>query len=180
LTTTALVSKAGYYAKPIPEPKPPRTSCGSCTLCCKLIGVAELDPPKPMSRWCQHCEKGSEQGCRIYETRPGACSEFLCLWRQIGDVPDELRPDKVKAVMQFTGQGNGISVHVDPGTPAAWRQGKLAEFIQRAYENGVPVVIVIGPTRRILLAKGRYDGVALSDETGTQSFERMTPERIAR
>jgi MinD superfamily P-loop ATPase len=37
-------------------------SCGSCSMCCYMMGVEALDKPK--YRWCQHCKTG--KGCSIY------------------------------------------------------------------------------------------------------------------
>src|SRR5262249_237331 len=51
-------------------------SCGSCTLCCKVLGVPALDTPK--GAWRSRREKGV--GWRIYERRPDACRSFLCGW----------------------------------------------------------------------------------------------------
>ena len=57
------------------QPAPGKT-CGSCTLCCKVVGVAELK--KPADVWCGHCNKA--KGCKIYDTRPLECRTFYCLF----------------------------------------------------------------------------------------------------
>ena len=57
------------------QPAPGKT-CGSCTLCCKVVGVAELK--KPADVWCGHCNKA--KGCKIYDTRPQECRTFYCLF----------------------------------------------------------------------------------------------------
>jgi len=48
--------------------------CGSCTACCTIIGVKELNK----ERWtkCVH-EAGC---CEIYEDRPQSCRSFHCMW----------------------------------------------------------------------------------------------------
>jgi hypothetical protein len=51
-------------------------ACGSCTLCCKVIAVADFD--KLPGVWCPHCVRG--KGCGIYETRPTDCRTFFCEW----------------------------------------------------------------------------------------------------
>ena len=53
------------------QPAPGKT-CGSCTLCCKVVGIAELK--KPADVWCGHCNKA--KGCRIYDTRPQVCRKY--------------------------------------------------------------------------------------------------------
>jgi len=48
--------------------------CGTCTACCTIIGVKELNK----ERWtkCVH-EAGC---CQIYEDRPLPCRTFECMW----------------------------------------------------------------------------------------------------
>jgi hypothetical protein len=76
--------------------------CGSCTLCCKTFPVEALN--KPADVWCSHAKKGG--GCAIYESRPGECQVFYCMWLTYNDVlgVDE-RPDKTGVV---------FSIHPDP------------------------------------------------------------------
>jgi hypothetical protein len=42
--------------------------CGDCSMCCKLLEIADADIAKPRNQWCKHCKPGS--GCTIYDTRP--------------------------------------------------------------------------------------------------------------
>jgi len=76
-------------------------SCGSCTLCCKLMAVYHDEGltrlQKPANTWCEHCDIG--KGCRIYENRPKPCVVFECLWLQHSEMPDELKPDRSHVVM---------------------------------------------------------------------------------
>ena len=78
--------------------------CGSCNLCCKVMGIAELD--KPRNTWCRHCDKG--KGCRIYDTpaKPRECTTYTCLWlysQRSEDpslrLPERFRPDRTKVVV---------------------------------------------------------------------------------
>ena len=50
---------------------------------------------------CQHC---SGSNCTIYEDRPTQCRDFYCLWRRVGTMPDQLRPDRTGVM--FTIEGN--------------------------------------------------------------------------
>src|SRR5215469_7273582 len=122
------------------------TSCGSCTLCCKLLGVKELS--KPDGIWCEFCKKG--EGCTIYVNRPESCREFKCGYL-INALPEEFRPDRVKMVI--TGTSKEIEahiVHVDPSYPGAYREGNGKRLIEAllaatSYNN---VVLCIGNRRR--------------------------------
>lgn len=69
--------------------------CGTCSVCCMLPQITELD--KPVNVPCQHLKSDLTVigQCSIYERRPGSCSNFECLWRQ-GHIGGEAhRPDKI-------------------------------------------------------------------------------------
>jgi hypothetical protein len=125
-----------------------KNECGNCTMCCKLLGIPEIE--KPPSKWCPHCKVG--EGCAIYETRPTSCQEFLCLWRlsPMGSRED-LRPDKVKVVMTATNTGNSFYALVDPGTPDAWEKEPIYNLLCRMVDSGNRVIIGWGDTKRKLL-----------------------------
>jgi hypothetical protein len=92
--------------------------CGGCTLCCKVLGIAELEKPK--GRWCPHCAVG--RGCGAYEDRPRECRTFNCLWLLRETLGPEWRPDRAKFVLCPTEDNSTLLVHVDPGAPDAWRR----------------------------------------------------------
>lgn len=109
------------------------SSCGSCTLCCKIMGVPELD--KLPGEWCKHVDK--KKGCTIYEDRPPNCRDFNCVWLQAqnreGDnlmKAADLRPDRCKGVIVTTEKSGGIMVKMDPHRPNGYRTGSLARLIK--------------------------------------------------
>ncbi len=63
-------------------------SCGTCTACCEVFEIPELE--KPARKLCQHC---TGKGCGNYEDRPEPCRVFRCAWLA-GNWREELRPDK--------------------------------------------------------------------------------------
>jgi hypothetical protein len=91
--------------------------CSTCTLCCKVMGIQELD--KPAGRWCAHCQPG--QGCDIYGRHPPSCSVFMCLWLSAPGVPERLRPDRCNVVLAAEANGARLVAHCDPDHPMAWR-----------------------------------------------------------
>jgi hypothetical protein len=93
-------------------------ACDGCTLCCKMLAISELQ--KPMGTWCVHTLKG--KGCGAYETRPGSCRAFECLWLSTADMPDHWRPDRCKMVVAGDPSGTVISVLVDAAYPDAWKK----------------------------------------------------------
>ncbi len=101
-------------------------SCGTCTLCCKLFDIRELD--KPQFEWCKHCAIG--QGCKIYDQRPQECRTFNCSYLIEPALGEEWRPSKSKIVLTME-SGNLVGVHVDPDRPDAWRREPFYSQIQR-------------------------------------------------
>jgi len=71
--------------------------CGTCTACCTVLAVAELQKP---ARWaCDHVDCAS---CGIYEQRPQACRDFNCAWLRGAIAGDEsLRPDRLGLMFDF-------------------------------------------------------------------------------
>ena len=65
-------------------------ACGSCSLCCKLLRIEELQ--KLPGDWCVHVLRG--KGCGIYESRPAPCRSFLCYWMLQPKLDDAWRPDR--------------------------------------------------------------------------------------
>jgi hypothetical protein len=67
----------------------PGRSCGPCTACCRVPAIEVL--AKPAGILCGH---STGIACGIYPDRPETCVRWHCLWRKIGALPDELRPDR--------------------------------------------------------------------------------------
>jgi hypothetical protein len=94
--------------------------CGSCTECCKSLGVNARDDNGELVRteffsepgeWCQHCDVGA--GCKIYDlkTKPRECHTFFCLWR-LGLTQSTKRPDSEKCVLAPENTGFGETMMV--------------------------------------------------------------------
>jgi hypothetical protein len=120
--------------------------CGTCTMCCKVLGVTELE--KPPQQWCTHCKIG--QGCQVYADRPVSCVEFECVWLQRQDMPLELRPDKSRVVLMATMDGECIVALVDPTYAGAADKGMMAVALKGMGRRGLPVIIAEGDKRRLL------------------------------
>lgn len=130
--------------------------CGTCTACCKILGVVELE--KPVQTWCQHCAKG--KGCKIYADRPTSCRGFECIWLQSQKQPewdgvvlaDNLRPDRCKVVLHTSDDGKSLVATCDSGYPGAWTEEPLHGFLRRMADK-IPVIIVRHKRDRIMLGK---------------------------
>jgi hypothetical protein len=70
---------------------PEGRDCGACVTCCRDLLINDPELKKPAFTLCQHC---TGSGCGIYETRPSVCRSWNCVWRELGALPDALRPDR--------------------------------------------------------------------------------------
>jgi hypothetical protein len=150
-------------------------ACGTCTACCRVYAVPELN--KPAGPWCQHCIVG--KGCAIYEKRPQLCVDYQCLWLQSQGradprerLGDELRPDRCKVVFSPIARGdmstdpNMMAATTMPGAPDAWRRPAAKKLIDRMTDAGMRVVVGPPATLRKLLVDAR----------GEQEIEMTAPD----
>ncbi|HPF46181.1 MAG TPA: hypothetical protein PK690_04890 [Emcibacteraceae bacterium] len=90
-------------------------------------------------------------GCSIYNSRPNVCQKWFCAWRNLPDLDDSWRPDKMGVLLEFADE------NFPP--PFAGRIGfrftildkkkiennkKLAKFIIQQMKNGVPCILTYG------------------------------------
>jgi hypothetical protein len=132
-------------------------ACGSCSLCCKLLKIPELNN-KPAGVWCPHCKPG-KGGCQIYPNRPDVCRKFACRWLvDHRTIPDHWQPTKAQMFIWISLPTLWITV--DPHFPDAWRQepyySEIKEFsllgLLGIYSCGVlQTYIMIGNKRFLIL-----------------------------
>lgn len=136
--------------------KPATKSCGSCTLCCKLLAITELK--KPPGEWCKHCVERS--GCQIYPERPAECREFSCIWLLDPHLGPEWKPERSKFVLAPSRNGAGVDIHCDPAFPKAWRREPYYRLIQEwalaAKEDGGAVMIRTGKETILIAPEGEF------------------------
>jgi hypothetical protein len=148
-------------------------SCGTCTLCCKILGITELSKPK--DKWCPHCEIG--RGCKVYDRRPAECSGFFCGYLQ-APLASYWRPDTAKMVVVAELDGNRLAVHVDPGRPVAWRDepfySDIKQWALSAAADMKQVVVTIGRRVIVILPDRDVDLGLVADDERIVVGERMT------
>src|SRR5579871_2500808 len=119
----------------------PGRGCGSCSLCCKVLPVRELD--KPAGRWCIHAVPGS--GCAVHAARPSACRQFFCAWRLDSNLGPEWKPDVCRFVLALDPACQALMVMVDPGRPLAWKRepyySRLKQFSEASFRLGKKVLV---------------------------------------
>lgn len=74
----------------------PGRECGECVACCDILYVPEL--MKPAHQRCDNC---TGTGCAIWQTRPSVCRNWHCVWRMLGAMPMETRPDKLGVMFEL-------------------------------------------------------------------------------
>jgi hypothetical protein len=116
-------------------------ACDGCTLCCKVIGVKELE--KPRGAWCVHCEV--EKGCTIHSVRPKVCRSYACRFLVDADLDDIWRPSQCGLVINT--DRRRVVVNVDTDRAEAWRKEPYYSTFKRWSRSalpGWPVYISIG------------------------------------
>lgn len=101
--------------------------CGTCTLCCKVAAVEEVN--KPNGIWCSHCVPGKR--CTIYDQRPPSCRSFYCQWMVEKGLGAEWKPERAKFALVKTEGGRRLTALVDPGFPSAWRRSPYYENLKQ-------------------------------------------------
>jgi Fe-S-cluster containining protein len=116
-------------------------SCGTCSLCCKVHPVQELN--KPAGQWCIHSVPRS--GCANHANRPPACRRFFCAWRLDPDLGPEWKPEVSRFVMSADPANHVLTVMVDPGMPHAWKRepyyARLKQFSEVAFRQDKKVLV---------------------------------------
>jgi len=154
----------------------PGRQCGTCTLCCKVLRIDEVE--NPAGQWCKHCAPG--KGCRIHPERPDSCRDFYCLWLSQEGLGPEWKPEKSKIVLRVELNGQRLAAHVDTGSPGAWRRTPYFEVLKRWSEEAIAkqqqVSVWIGMHCIVILPDKEIDlGVVGPDEV-VVSTTRMTPQ----
>jgi hypothetical protein len=168
---------------PAPREPLPGRSCGGCTLCCKVMGVRELN--KARGTWCVHCKPGT--GCGIYAERPEACRTFLCGWLTNPRFGPEWKPDRSKMVIVVSPDGNGLDFQCDPGVPEAWRKepyfGEIRRLAAIAAKHEGMITVVAGRNVLVVSVEGEFalGQVGETDEIMRDyTGDRLTAVRVKR
>ncbi len=154
-------------------------TCGTCTLCCKVLRVESLE--KPQGKWCESCEIGA--GCRIYDARPTECRKFLCGYLLLRELDESWRPSLSKLVVCLDGfESKTIYVHVDPNRADAWKRApyyqKLKEWSRRAIAGRGQVIVKLGLRAIVVFPDKEVDLGPVSDDEMVVTQEIMTPQGI--
>ena len=119
----------------------PGRSCAGCTMCCKLLGVAELD--KGPGDWCGQCD--TKAGCKAYEQRPTECRDFYCQYLLDPRLDERWKPSLCKLVVTQEEHSGETLIHNDPDRPGAWRRepfhSQILAWASAPFAQGGKVIV---------------------------------------
>ena len=152
------MNSTGPAAAPASAPDPASLlvagrDCGSCSLCCKVLGIPETDSPP--GQWCRHVASG--RGCAIHPTRPEGCRTFYCHYLRNPRLGPEWKPERAKFLLSIEMGGRRMVVAPDPAVPAAWRQAPFYGQFKRWALAGA------GSNHQILVFQGKRATAVLPD-----------------
>jgi len=129
----------------------PGRVCGSCTLCCKVVSVSEINKPKGV--WCRFAR--SHKGCDLYPKHPLSCEAWSCMWLAY-DLPENLRPDKSHIVIDLTTdtvtatdnntgetiQFEAFQFWLDEKYPNAWKEEPFHSFLMEMIKRAGGIILL--------------------------------------
>ena len=156
----------------------PGRSCGTCTMCCKLLDIDVLE--KPRGVWCQHCNP--KAGCTAYETRPQACRGFYCGYLRIADLDERWKPAKAKFLINFEERANRIAIHADAERAGAWRiepyYSTIKQWAANAARTGGTVIVWAGDKVTLVLPDREKELGAVRDDQVIVPVQIRTPRGL--
>ena len=140
-------------------------SCGTCSLCCKLLKIPPLD--KPTGEWCAHCVPG--KGCGIYDARPEACRSFRCGWLDRPELEDWWNPQRSGIILWLLPKLRQLVIDVEPSRPDAWRRqpyyDRIKLWARRPSSDYMYVIVYVGRRAFAVFPDQELDlGVLAEDE----------------
>ena len=151
-----------------------RRECGDCSLCCKVLGIPELDKPK--DQWCPNFAPGA--GCSIYKDRPPSCRNFICRWLTDPGMGPEWKPSVCKMVIDS--RPSLFVVHVDPAVTRPWTAEPYFSVLKRLSAQGLSknvMVMVIERRRTIVILPDREVDLGVIGPDARIAMERVkTPQ----
>ena len=121
-------------------PPIPGKSCGTCTMCCKVLEIDELK--KAAGVWCSNCIKSG--GCAIYARRPEVCRAYECLWLTERSLPATLKPERTGTILMEAADAEEYQAVCDPEKPFAWRHPLVFKHLVAKAKEGRTVVARAG------------------------------------
>lgn len=150
-------------------------NCGTCTLCCKVLGVEAIG--KATRQWCAHCGVG--KGCAIYAERPDECRDFNCLYVINETLGEHWFPARSKMIVCSNPAVGRLEVHVDDGRVNAWRSepfySEIKEWSRAAAQDNGQILVCLPDRTIVVLPHADVDLGKLEEDDRILCLEVMTP-----
>lgn len=147
-------------AAPPPAPVLAR-ECGGCNVCCVALTIDDPALHKVQGVRCPNARP--DNGCGIYDTRPGTCRRFLCGWMRHRWVRPGLRPDLsgvlVRGQVRDVDGVRRASIVVSLLREAGLEAEGLAETVAAPVASGMPVFLEVVSRPGYTYGTARVDGV---------------------
>lgn len=166
-----------------------KRTCGTCTLCCRLLPVKDL--AKPANARCTH--QTTAKGCGIYEHRPLSCRLWSCRWLTDETTGDLRRPDRAHYCIDIVPDFVTIQPHddtpefavpvvqvwVDPAHPDAHRDPALRRWLAAQGEKGMAALIRTSSRHAFALFPPAITGGKWVEKHSDVDPVEHTPQQIA-
>jgi hypothetical protein len=149
--------------------------CGTCALCCKVLGIDAIG--KPRRQWCGNCRAG--KGCTIYADRPDECRDFNCVYVTTKALGEHWFPARSKMIVCSDPATNRLEIHVDEGRENAWRAepfySEIKQWAQAAARNNGQILVCLPDRTIVILPHADVDLGRLEEDDRILCLETMTP-----
>lgn len=147
-------------------------TCGTCSICCKIVAVEDL--AKPAHQWCIH--NVPRKGCGIWGSHPEACKVWQCGWILMPHLDERWKPEKCGFVIRTRFQIQQLVIDVEPSKPNAWRQepffSEIHRWARKAPETGQQIVVCIGRRQIVIFPEEDIDvGELPIGQEAAQAYE---------
>jgi uncharacterized protein len=132
----------------------PGKACGECSLCCKVLEIAEL--AKSAGKLCEHCLNAGSGRCGIYANRPQVCRDYECSWKGDREMSPRLRPDRTGTILMEDPDSDEYRAVCDPEKPFAWLTPLVFKHLVAMAKSGRIVVAKAGLKSWRIRASGQW------------------------
>lgn len=150
--------------------------CGTCTLCCKVLGVESVGKEK--GQWCAHCRVG--KGCSIYADRPDDCRAFNCVYVASEALGEHWFPARAKMIVCSNPEVARLEIHVDEGRVNAWRTepyySEIKQWARAATRDNGQILVCLPDRTIVILPHADVDLGRLEQDDRILCQEIMTPQ----
>ena len=126
--------------------------CNGCTACCFACSINELK-----KQAYQRCKYQTPSGCGIHNSRPNECRKYGCLWLLVDDMPEDMRPDRSRVVLDIGVSELGPTLYARELDPRSSEKPKVRQLIdQMAVKSKLVVCVISGDNkaRRLRVPQG--------------------------